>query len=130
MKVQHGGAYECRHSTERREEVLLRKKLLVVLAVTMLLAMSVASPAFAHQCANVSKNPGAGSIGTVNLATGEETITREHGGFVTFTDGSSSFDVFIHKTLPEGAHEAGPGGDDECDGVGVDDAAVCLGLEE
>jgi hypothetical protein len=111
--------------------VLLRKKLLVVLAVTMLLAMSVASPAFAHHCTNVSKQPGAGSIGTVNIVTGEETFAKEHGGFVTVTDGSTfSYDVFANRTLPEGAMAAGPGGDSECDGVGVDDALACLGIEE
>jgi hypothetical protein len=110
--------------------VLLRTKLLVILAATMMLVMSAASPAFAHTCANVSKNTGAGSIGTVNIATGEETFTKEHGAFITITDGSTfSYDVFANKTLPEGAHAAGPGGDSECEGVGIDDAAACLGLE-
>ena len=109
---------------------MLRTKLLVILAATMMLVMSAASPAFAHTCANVSKNTGAGSIGTVNIATGEETFTKEHGAFITITDGSTfSYDVFANKTLPEGAHAAGPGGDSECEGVGIDDAAACLGLE-
>ena len=110
--------------------MLLRKKLLVVLAVTMLLAMSVASPAFAHHCTNVSKQPGAGSIGTVNIVTEEESFTKEHGGFVTVTDGSTfSYDVFANRTLPEGAMASGPG-DSECDGVGIDDALACLGIDE
>jgi hypothetical protein len=110
--------------------VLLRKKLAVLVAATMMLVISAASPAFAHQCTNVSKKAGAGSIGTVNVATGEETFTKKNGAFITITDGSTfSYDVFIHRTLPEGAMEAGPDGDSECDGVGIDNALVCLGFE-
>ncbi len=111
--------------------MLLRTKLLVILAATMMVAMSVASPAFAHHCANVSKNGGAGSIGTINVATGEETFTKQNGGFITVTDGSTfSYDIFVHGTRPDGAMAAGPGGDSECDGVGIDDAFACLGIDE
>jgi hypothetical protein len=111
--------------------VLLRTKLLVILAATMMVAMSVASPAFAHHCANVSKKSGSGSIGTVNVATGEETFTKQNGGFITVTDGSTfSYDVFLHGTRPDGAMAAGPGGASECDGVGIDDAFACLGIDE
>ena len=112
--------------------MLLRTKLLVILAATMMVAMSVASPAFAHHCANVSKNGGAGSIGTVNVTDpGEPTFDKQNGGFITVTDGATfSYDVFLHGTRPEGAMAAGPGGASECDGVGIDDAFACLGIDE
>jgi opacity protein-like surface antigen len=119
----------------KREKVLLRMKLLVILAATMMVAMSVASPAFAHHCANVSKKSGAGSIGTINADTGEETFTKANGGFLSVTgtleDGSTfSYDIFAHGTRPDGAMAAGPAGDSECDGVGIDDALACLGIPE
>ncbi len=111
--------------------MLLRKKLAVVVAASMILVISAASPAFAHHCTNVSKKAGAGSIGTINVATGEETFTKQNGAFITITDGRTfSYDVFVHRTLPEGAMAAGPDGDSECDGVGIDDAFACLGIPE
>ena len=116
--------------------MLLRTKLLVILAATMMVAMSVASPAFAHHCTNPNKKAGAGSIGTVDISDpeGEPTFTKKNGGFITITgereDGSTfSYDVFAHRTLPEGAMASGPG-DSECDGRGIDDALACLGIEE
>ena len=114
--------------------MLLRTKLLVILAATMMVAMSVASPAFAHYCTNVSKKAGAGSIGTYNIVTESFTPTKKpapngnNGGFINFTDGSFSYDVYLHQTLPEGALAAGPGGDDQCDGQAVDSALACLGI--
>ncbi len=112
--------------------MLLRKRLTVFLAAAMTMMMMSAAPAFAHHCTNVSKNPGAGSMGTYNVVTDTFTPIREHGGgFITVTDGSTfSYDVFAHRTLPEGAMKAGPQGDSECDGVGIDDAFACLGIEE
>ena len=112
-----------------------RTKFLVILAATMMVAMSVASPAFAHHCTNANKKAGAGSAGTVNISTGEETFTKKNGGFITVTgereDGSTfSYDVFAHRTLPDGAMAAGPEGDNECDGRGIDDAFACEGVEE
>jgi ABC-type transport system substrate-binding protein len=105
--------------------MLLRKKLTVFLAAAMMMMVMSAAPAFAHQCTNVSKQAGAGSIGTYNIVTDTFTPTKDHGGFVTLTDGSTSYDVFIHRTLPEGARASGPG-DSLCDGVGVDDVEACL----
>ena len=111
--------------------MLLRKRLTVFLAAAMMLTMMSAAPAFAHHCFNANKKDGAGSIGTVNIATGEETFTKEHGGFVTITDGSTfSYDVFANRTLPDGAMAAGPEGDSECDGRGIDDAFACEGIDE
>jgi hypothetical protein len=115
--------------------VLLRSKLLVFLVTAMMLTIMAAAPAFAHYCTNVNKKAGAGSIGTVNVDTGEETITKKNGGFVTVTgtreDGSTfSYDVFAHRTLPDGAMAAGPEGDSECDGRGIDNALACEGIDE
>jgi hypothetical protein len=116
---------------EGDKKVLLRTKLLVILAATMMVAMPLASPAFAHHCTNANKKAGAGSVGTVNIATGEETITKQNGGFITITNGSTfSYDVFAHRTLPDGAMAAGPEGDSECDGRGIDDALACEGIDE
>ena len=117
------------HHSEGRSK--MRKRILVLLMGAMMLTMLSAAPAFAHHCANVSKKGGSGSIGTINVATGEETFTKQNGGFITFTDGATfSYDVFLHGTRPEGAMAAGPGGDSECDGVGIDDAFACLGVDE
>jgi hypothetical protein len=115
--------------------MLLRKRLTVFLAAAMIMMVMSAAPAFAHHCANVSKNSGAGSIGTINADTGEETFTKANGGFLTVTgtleDGSTfSYDIFAHGTRPDGAMAAGPAGDSECDGVGIDDALACLGIPE
>ena len=111
--------------------MLLRKKVAILLAATMMVVLSAASPALAHQCTNVSKKAGAGSIGTYNVVTETFTPSKSGGGaFITLTDGSTfSYDIYLHNTLPEGAMAAGPGGDDECDGQAVDNALVCLGIE-
>ena len=114
---------------------MLRTRLMVLVASAMVLTMMVAAPAFAFHCTPVNKKAGAGSIGTVNVDTGEETITKKNGGFITVTgereDGSTfSYDVFAHRTLPDGAMAAGPEGDSECDGRGIDDALACEGIDE
>lgn len=73
--------------------------------------------AFAHVCTNANKKAGAGSVGTHNIMTGEFVPgsqfhgNGEHpnGGFIMLHDGQNwSFDISIHKTLPEGALDAGP----------------------
>ncbi len=97
----------------------------------MVLAVGLsASPAFAHYCTNANKQAGAGSIGTYNVVTEEFTPAKKGGGaFVTITDGQTfSYDVYEHTLLPEGALAAGPGGDDQCDGKGIDNALACLGI--
>ena len=111
---------------------MLRKRLTVFLAAAMMMMVMSAAPAFANHCANVSKKSGAGSIGTVNVNDpGEPTFDKQNGGFITVTDGATfSYDVFLHGTRPEGAMAAGPGGASECDGVGIDDAFACLGIDE
>jgi len=112
--------------------MLLRKRLTVFLAAAMMMMVMSAAPAFAHHCTNVNKQAGAGSIGTVDISVpeGEPTFTKANGAFITITDDSTfSYDVFYHRTLPEGAMASGPG-DSECDGRGIDDALACLGIDE
>ena len=92
------------------------------------LALIAVAPASAHFCSNVSKQAGAGSVGTYNIATGQFTENQKNGGFVTITDGTFAYDVFLHQMLPEGALAAGPEGDDACDGQAVDFALACLGI--
>lgn len=111
-----------------------KKRLFVSSVLTLMLALMVSTSAFAHYCTNPNKKEGAGSIGVYNIAT--ETFepskrvnaTMSNGGFITFTDGDFSFDIFMHQLLPEGALAAGPGGDDQCDGQGIDSALSCLGI--
>ena len=112
----------------------MRKKMTALVAAVLMLTAMTAAPAFAHYCTNVSKKAGAGSIGTYNVVTESFAPAKklagkgENGGFITFTDGSFSYDVYLHQTLPEGALAAGPGGDDQCDGQAVDNALACLGI--
>ncbi len=114
--------------------MLLRKRLTVFLVAATILTMMTAAPALAHHCTNVSKKAGAGSIGTYNIVTNTFTPAKNlngegsNGGFITFTDGSFSYDIYLHQTLPDGALAAGPNGADQCDGQAVDDALDCLGI--
>jgi hypothetical protein len=97
------------------------------------------SAAFAHHCFVAKKPTTAGSAGTVVLdVVTEETISEDvettkngrlKGAFITLTAVAGgtelgTWDVFEHRTLPEGAMNSGPG-DDACDGIGVDDAIAC-----
>ncbi len=98
-------------------------------AVALSLTLTTSS-ALAHYCTPVNKQAGAGSIGTYNVVTESFTPNQRGGAFITVTDGATfSYDVYRHDVLPEGALAAGPGGDDQCDGQGVDNALVCLGIE-
>lgn len=111
----------------------------VKLAAVALLSVVGTSSAFAHHCTPINKKAGAGSIATINVATGSFTIHRRnaidwerekaHGGFITITNGDWSYDVFVHQTLPDGAFAAGPEGDDHCDGRGVDEVMACLAAQ-
>lgn len=86
---------------------LLRRTFSVAfLAGVMVLLM--AATALAHSCSPVNKPIGAG-VG---------------GAFVTEVVDGVEVDVFLRKDLPESAHNAGPG-DNECDGVGIDDVEEC-----
>jgi len=123
---------------DRRKGFEMKRLLLLSLLTVALLGL-LASPAMAFSCGVVNKPDGAGSAGTatVDVATGDFTITSQElnpagklkGNFLTVTAvaGSqvlSTDDIFIKKDLPAGAHNAGPG-DSECDGIGIDDFASC-----
>jgi hypothetical protein len=109
-----------------------KRRILMAIIFALILSTFIATAAFAHACTPADKLPGAGSIGVYNVVT--ETFqpgTHEHmtnGGFVTITDGATfAVDIFIHTLLPEGALASGPGGDDLCDGHGVDYFLACIG---
>ncbi|MFO7624484.1 MAG: hypothetical protein R6V73_09030 [Anaerolineales bacterium] len=112
------------------------KRFIHTVILTLLLLVFTTTAAFAHYCTPVNKKAGAGSVGTYNVVTETFTPSRNNvkadmsnGGFITFTDGEFfSFDIFSHQLLPEGALASGPGGDDHCDGKGIDDALACLGI--
>jgi hypothetical protein len=105
-----------------------RKRLLVATLFALMLTAFVATSAFAHYCTNPNKQDGAGSIGTYNVVTETFEPKQPNGGFLTITDGATfSVDIFSHQTLPAGALAAGPGGDDQCDGLGVDSFLACIG---
>lgn len=110
-----------------------------VVAAALAVAVGTGS-AFAHYCTPANKADGAGSVGTYNIATGAFTPNKKlmpgfnpdegkvNGGFVTFTDGQFSYDLFMHQLLPDGALSSGPEGDDQCDDQGIDNALDCLGI--
>jgi hypothetical protein len=110
------------------------------MVATALAVLLGTGSAFAHYCTPANKAEGAGSVGTYNIATGTFLPSKKlmpgfnpntgkvNGAFVTFTDGQSSYDMFMHQMLPDGALESGPEGDDQCDGQGVDNALDCLGI--
>jgi hypothetical protein len=110
------------------------RKAIVVLVASIALLVLGAGPAFATHCSPVNKPIDAGAnAGTVALQpSGPPTITpvlnpagHPTGGFMTVIapDGTVVASVF-KKDLPDGAHNAGPG-DNECDGIGIDDLIAC-----
>ena len=113
----------------------LNKRFLMAIMFALMLSLFIITSVFAHACTPVDKLPGAGSIGVYNVVTEEFFIGKKlspnmaNGGFVTITDGATfAYDVFLHQLLPYGALAAGPGGDDLCDGVGVDLFLACIGV--
>jgi hypothetical protein len=111
------------------------KKTLVASVIGTALAMLLVGQAMAFDCLVPNKQTGAGSVGTVDLNTGEFTPSKNnpgtedqpHGGFVTLTDGENTADTFLHA--PDGVlppvREGGP--QDNCDGKGLDSAEECFG---
>ena len=106
-----------------------KRRFTVAFMFALILAAFVASAAYAHACTNGSKPIGPGSVGTYNVVTETFEPNQPNGGFVTFTDGTNFWvDIYIHHFLPEGALASGPGGDDMCDGQGVDLFLACIGV--
>jgi hypothetical protein len=110
-------------------------------ALGALTALVFAGQALAFECFVEGKPAGAGSVGTVDIATNEFTPTknnpgteeRPHGGFVTLDfGGGQTFDVFQH--IPQGgpnagSHEIPPvanGVQADCDGKGLGEIGACF----
>jgi len=121
----------------------VKKRFSLASLFAILMTLVIFSSAFAHYCTPTQKLPGAGSVGVFNVTTGEfkpgkvKLMDRngdgmpDNGGFISFTDGQYFyFDVFMHDVLPDGALASGPDGDNLCDGMGIDNALVCLGIFE
>jgi hypothetical protein len=113
----------------------IKRRFSKAIVLALMLTVFVTTPVLAHVCTPANKLPGAGSIGVYNVVT--ETFepgkklspNMANGGFVTITDGATfAYDIFLHQTLPEGALSSGPGGDDQCDGRGVDNFLACIGV--
>jgi hypothetical protein len=111
------------------------RRFLTAILFALIWTVFATATVFAHVCTPADKLPGAGSIGVYNIVT--ETFypgkklspNMANGGFVTITDEETfAYDVFLHQLLPDGALAAGPGGDDLCDGVGIDLFLVCIGV--
>jgi hypothetical protein len=100
------------------------------------LALGSAAPAaYAFDCTVAKKPAGAGSVGVVDVTTGEFTPTKNnpgteqqsHGGFITLTDGAQfTTSTFVHA--PQGVlPPARPGGSQaNCDGKGLDSLEACF----
>lgn len=109
----------------------VRKSLFAAVMAAGILATTAGS-ALAYDCIPANKPTGAGSVGTVNIVTGEATAKvnpqgKETGGFITVTDGEVSADTFIHA--PDGVlppvREGGS--QHNCDGKGLDSGEACYG---
>jgi hypothetical protein len=120
---------------------MMRRHIFVVVLAVVAFGLS-ATEAFATHCGVVNKPVGAGAnAGTVTVTlntTGPPDVVvtpnlnpagKPTGGFMTVSviapDGTvvATENVF-KKDLPDGAHNSGPG-DNECDGIGIDDLAEC-----
>ena len=107
---------------------------LSILLVTIVLALALAVPALAFDCAVAKKPPLAGAVGVVDTSTEEFTPTKPnpgteeqpHGGFVALQFGEFTTSTFLHA--PDGVlPPVRPGGpQDNCDGKGLDSIEDCL----
>jgi len=98
------------------------------------LALALAVPAQAFDCAVAKKPALAGAVGVVDAnddftpsKPNPGTEEHPHGGFVAFTDGETSASTFLHA--PQGVlPPVRPGGpQDNCDGKGLDSLEECFG---
>ena len=111
----------------------MRKKLAALLLASAS-ALTLAVPAFAHDCTVARKPPTAGAVGIVNINTGELTFLKKnpgteekpHGAFIALTDGNFSTSTFIHA--PGGVLPPAREGRSQhnCDGKGIDSLEVCF----
>jgi hypothetical protein len=109
-------------------------KLSAVLGVVAV-ALALAVPANAFDCAVAKKPARAGAVGVVDITTDEftplknnpGTEERPHGAFVALEGGGVSTSTFLHA--PQGVlppvREGGP--HDNCDGKGLESLEQCFG---
>jgi hypothetical protein len=108
---------------------------LAALALTSVVALVLAVPAFAFDCTVAKKPPTAGAVGIVDINTDEITFLKSnpgteeqpHGAFVALTDGTFTASTFLHApggVLPP-ARDGGS--QHNCDGKGIDSLEVCFG---
>src|SRR5688500_9597027 len=110
----------------------MRLKAFAVLC-TLTLALLVAAPAFAHDCAVAKKPATAGAVGIdangtfTPLKPNPGTEERPHGAFIAFTEGTISASTFLHA--PDGVlPPVREGGSQQnCDGKGLESLEVCFG---
>ena len=103
---------------------------LIAVCCAAALALGLAVPAaFAFDCSVANKPAQAGAVGTVD-SNGDFTPSKPnpgtqdqpHGGFVAFSDGTSTFVHAPDGVLPP----VRPGGpQDNCDGKGLDSLEAC-----
>jgi len=113
------------------------KRLMIALVLALLMGGLVSNVALAFQCTNPNLNDHA-VVAIFDVATGTSTPTKPnaasedfvhiHGAWVKVVlPWGDSFNVFVQKTLPDGALDAGPG-ENPCDGKGIDDLDGCLAM--
>jgi hypothetical protein len=109
---------------------------LSALSGAVLIALVLAVPAQAFDCAVAKKPPRAGAVGVIDITTDEFTPAKKnpgteekpHGGFVVLTDGDEvTTSTFLHA--PQGVlppvREGGS--QSNCDGKGLESLEECLG---
>jgi hypothetical protein len=138
MCCPEGGAAR-RHDNQENE--LNLRRITVGAGVAIAVSTLGAAPAFAHDCFNPNKKPGAGvnyTITSFDEATGEPTFTQTgpgkgQGGFAAFdpslTGGVEGVEVHVVGNNPHGV-AGGPGSqtaEHACDGKGIDYLDACFG---
>lgn len=106
---------------------------LSIAACSLAVALAFAVPASAFDCTVAKKPATAGAVGIdgpggfVPLKPNPGTDEHPHGGFIAFTDGTTSASTFLHA--PDGVmppvREGGP--QHNCDGKGLDSLEQCFG---
>lgn len=117
------------------------KRLILSLVLALLLGGVATNAALAHVCNNPNINDNA-LVATVTFNADFEVASYElhkdngssveeaivHGAWVKLVfPWGDSFNVFVRKTLPDGALDSGPG-ENGCDGKGIDDIDACLAM--
>jgi hypothetical protein len=108
---------------------------MIALVLALLVGGLVSNIALAFECNNPNLNDHA-IVAIFDVATGTSTPTKPNPGSEDHVHGAwvkvvlpwgDSYNIFVQKTLPDGALNAGPG-EDPCDGKGIDDLDGCLAM--